>query len=129
MFTKLRDLSQERTRSIIEGAADAARSAPRGSEAQKVGDWYASYMDEAAIEAKGIAPLKPRLDAIAAIKDRAGLARAIGEASRDGIDNPLGVAVQSDLKNPDVMAAYVGQGGIGLPDRDYYLDDKNPRFA
>ena len=129
MFTKLRDLSQERTRSIIEGAADAAKSAPKGSEAQKVGDWYASYMDEAAIEAKGIAPLKPRLDAIAAIKDRGGLAKAIGEASRDGIDVPVGVSVQSDLKDPNVMAAYVGQGGLGLPDRDYYLDDKNPRFA
>ncbi len=129
MFTKLRDLSQERTRAIIEGAAEGAKSAPKGSEAQKVGDWYASFMDEAAIEAKGAAPIKPTLDAIAAITDKAGIARYIGEASRNGIDTPIGVGVQPNLKNPDVMAAYVGQGGIGLPDRDYYLDDKNPRFA
>ncbi len=129
MFTKLHDLSQERTRTIIEGAAAAAATAPKGSEAQKVGDYYASFMDEAAIEAKGMAPVKPQLDAIAAITDKAGLAAAIGDASRAGIDNPIEVEVQSDLKNPDVMAAYVGQGGLGLPDRDYYLDDKNPRFA
>ncbi len=129
MFTKLRDLSQERTRSIIEGAATAAMTAPKGSEAQKVGDYYASFMDEAGIEAKGIAPIKPRLDAIAAIKDANGLATAMGEANREGMDIPIGAGVQSDLKNPDVMAVYVGQGGLGLPDRDYYLDVKNPKFA
>ncbi len=129
MFTKLRDLSQERTRSIIESSATAAMTAPKGSEAQKVGDWYASFMDEAAIDAKGAAPVKPALDAIAAIKDKAGLAAFIGDASRSGIDTPIGVGVQPDLKNPNVMAAYVGQGGLGLPDRDYYLDDKNPKFA
>ncbi len=127
MFTKLRDLSQERTRTIVEAAA--ATEAAAGSEAQKVGDFYASYLDEAAIEAKGLAPLAPRLAAIAAITDAAGLARAFGEAMRTGLDTPIGVSVQSDLKNPDVMAVYVGQGGLGLPDRDYYLDQKNPRFA
>ncbi len=127
MFTKLRDLSQERTRTIIETAAKTP-SAP-GSEAQKVGDFYASYMDEGGIEAKGIAPLAPRLAAIAAIGDRAALATAFGEAARSGIDVPVGAGVQSDLKNPDVMAVYIGQGGLGLPDRDYYLDQKNLKFA
>jgi len=129
MFTKLRDLSQERTRGIIEGSAEAALKAPAGSEAQKVGDYYASFMDEAGIEAKGITPLQPQMNAIAAIKDRAGFALTMGMMSRDGVDMPIGASVFGDLKNPDIMSAYVGQGGLGLPDRDYYLDQKNPKFA
>ncbi|MDR3685330.1 MAG: M13 family metallopeptidase N-terminal domain-containing protein, partial [Geothrix sp.] len=128
MFTKLRDLSQERTRLIVEAAA-ARKDAQPGSEAQKVGDFYASFLDEAAIEAKGLAPLKPHLDAIAAIHSRAELARVMGLANRVGVDMPLGIGPMQDLKNPDVYAVYVGQGGLGLPDRDYYLDVKNPKFA
>ena len=128
MFTKLRDLSQERTRTIVEQAA-ATKGAKPGSEAQKVGDFYASFVDEKSIEAKGLTPLAPQLAAIQAIKDRAGLAEAIGAASRDGIDSPIGVGPQQDLKNPDIYAVYIGQGGLGMPDRDYYLDDKNPKFA
>jgi putative endopeptidase len=127
MFTKLRDLSQERTRQIIEDAAKMP-SAP-GSNGQKVGDFYASFMDEAAIEAKGVAPIKPRLDAIAALADKAALARMMGEGNREGISSPINIGVEQDLKNPGTMAAYVGQGGLGLPDRDYYFDTANPRFA
>ena len=128
MFTKLRDLSQERTRTIVEAAAKQT-DAVKGSEAQKVGDYYASFVDEATIEAKGLTPLAPRLAAITAISDRAQLAQALGEASRDGTETPIGVAAQQDLKNPEVYAVYVGQGGLGMPDRDYYLDTKNPKFA
>ncbi|KPF61818.1 peptidase M13 [alpha proteobacterium AAP81b] len=129
MFTKLRDLSQTRTRTIVEQAAVQAKAAPRGSDVQKVGDYYAAFLDEAGIEAKGLAPLAPRLAAIAAIADRPALVAAIGEAQRLGIATPIGVAVEQDLKDPTIMAAYIGQGGLGLPDRDYYLDAKNPRFA
>jgi len=128
MFTRLRDLSQERTQGIVEAAA-AHKDAKPGSEEQKVGDYYASFMDEAGIEAKGLAPLKPQLDAIAAIADRAQLAQVFGAAMRRGEDMPVGVGPQQDLKNPDVIAVYVGQGGLGLPDRDYYLDTKNPKFV
>jgi putative endopeptidase len=128
MFTRLRDLSQERTEGIVAAAA-AHKGAKPGSEAQKVGDYYASFMDEAGIEAKGLAPLKPQLAAIVAIADRAQLAQAFGHAARRGEDMPVGVGPQQDLKNPDLMAVYVGQGGLGLPDRDYYLDTKNPKFA
>ena len=127
MFTKLRDLSQARTRTIVEAAA-GAKAAP-GSEAQKIGDYYASFIDEAAIEAKGLAPIKPELNAIAAINDRAGLARAFGEASRRGVASPIGVGVSPDRKNPDAVTVVAGQGGLGLPDRDYYLDTANPKFA
>ncbi|MEI6485932.1 MAG: M13 family metallopeptidase [Sphingomonadales bacterium] len=127
MFTKLYELSQQRTRSIIEDAAKVP-AAP-GSNAQKVGDFYASFMDEAGIEAKGLAPLKPDLEAIAAVADKAQLVRLIGTMARQGVTSPINADVQQDLKTPGIMAVYVGQGGLGLPDRDYYLDEKNPRFA
>ena len=127
MFTKLRDLSQERTRTIIEKAA-ASGEAP-GSEAQKVGDFYASFMDEAAIEAKGIAPIKPELDKIAAIADKTQLAAMFGRFSRIGVSTPIGVGVGPDRKNPDAFQVGASQGGLGLPDRDYYLDMANPKFA
>ncbi len=128
MFDKLRDLSQERTRGIVEAAAKA-KGARKGSEEQKVGDFYASFLDEAAIEAKGLAPLKPQLDAIAAIADRTQLAKVMGAASRIGINTPVAAGPEQDLKDPSIYSVYVGQGGLGLPDRDYYLDTKNPKFA
>ena len=77
MFIKLRDLSQERTRGIVEAAA-ALKDAKPGSEDQKVGDFYGSFMDEAAIEAKGLAPLKHYLDHVAGISNRTQLAKAFG---------------------------------------------------
>ena len=127
MFTKLRDLSQERTRTIIEKAA-ATGGAP-GSEAQKVGDFYASFMDEATIEAAGITPIKSELDKIAAIADKTQLAAMFGRFSRIGVSTPIGVGVGPDRKNPDAFQVSAGQGGLGLPDRDYYLDTANPKFA
>ena len=127
MASGLTDLSRERTRTIIEKAA-ASGGAP-GSEAQKVGDFFASFMDEAAIEAKGIAPLKPDLDAIAAIKTKDELAEALGRNLRLGVGGPIGMGVGPDRKNPDRFVVQGGQGGLGLPDRDYYLDDKNPAFV
>ena len=127
MLTKLRDLSQERTRTIIEKAA-ASGGAP-GSEAQKVGDFFASFMDEAAIEAKGIAPLKPQLDAIAAIASKADYAELVGRNFKLGVPGPIFMGVGPDRKNPNRFVVQAGQSGLGLPDRDYYLDDKNASFV
>jgi putative endopeptidase len=126
-FGVLRDLSDQRTRDVIQAAAQT-KAAP-GSSTQKVGDYYASFMDEAAIEAKGIAPVKPVLDQIAALNSPAALARWMGDANRSGVDLPIGVSVFQDLKDNTIYSAYVGQGGLGLPDRDYYLDDNNPKFV
>ncbi|HEY7810737.1 MAG TPA: M13 family metallopeptidase [Allosphingosinicella sp.] len=126
-FGILRDLSDTRTREIIEASAKA-KAAP-GSNEQKVGDLYASFMDEAAIEAKGLTPLQPIFAKINAIQNPTDLARFFGEANRLGIGTPFGAGIEQDLKNNTVYAVYLGQGGIGLPDRDYYLDDKNPKFA
>jgi putative endopeptidase len=125
----------KRTSELI---AEAARSAPSGSEARKVGDYYASYLDEAAIAAHGTAPLKPALDRIAAIADRRGLAAALGASLRADVDvlnntnydtaNLFGLWVAQDLSDPTHYAAFLLQGGLGLPDRDYYVD-ASPRMT
>lgn len=126
-FAILRDLSDKRTREVIEAAA-AEKGAP-GSNGQKVGDFYASFMNEAAIEAKGLAPVKPELNRIAALKTPADLARWMGDANRNGMTIPIGVGVEQDLKDNSKYSVYMGQGGLGLPDRDYYLDGSNPKFV
>jgi predicted metalloendopeptidase len=129
------EVTTKRTADLI---AEAARDAPAGSEARKVGDYYASYLDEAAIAARGAAPLAPALARIAAIADRQALATALGAALRADVDvlnntnfdtpNLFGLWVAADLSDPAHNAAFLLQGGLGLPDRDYYLDG-SPRMA
>ncbi|WP_199792324.1 M13 family metallopeptidase [Allosphingosinicella vermicomposti] len=119
----LRDLSDQRTREIIESAAK--EKGPKGSVSQKVGDLYASFMDEATIEAKGTAPLKPYLAKIDSVKTASDLARLFGEFGQVGIGTPVGAGVEQDLRKNDQYAVYLGQGGLGMPDRDYYLDAKH----
>ncbi|HEX8484945.1 M13 family metallopeptidase [Sphingomonas sp.] len=125
-FGILRDLSDQRTRAVIEESAKA-QHAP-GSVGEKIGVTYASFMDTAKIEAAGAAPLKPYLARIAAVKTPKDLAVAFADANRHGIDVPIGLGVEQDLKDNSVYAVYAGQGGLDLPDRDYYLVD-NPKFA
>ncbi len=125
-FYILDDLSTERTRALIEQLA--ARPAAPGSNAAKIGTLYSSFMDTAAIEAKGAAPLQPLLQRVAAIRTPSDLARAFGEGSRTGVASPVRVSVGQDLKDNSVYSAYLGQGGLGMPDRDYYLVD-TPKFA
>ena len=126
MFTRLDDLSKERTRAIIDEAAKTA-AAP-GSAAQKVGDYYASFMDEAAIEAKGLAPLQPDLARVSAIRTKADLARVLGAEFRENGATLFDSYVNQDAKAPDTYTVYLFQGGLGMPDRDYYLKD-DPKFA
>ncbi|WP_257456075.1 M13 family metallopeptidase [Archangium lipolyticum] len=136
MFTKLAEEASLRTRALIEEAASA--NAPEGSEVRKMGDAFASFMDEAAIEARGVSPLQPELGRIAAITTRRELAAALGDTLRADVDplnmgdvstdRLLGLWVAEDLNDPSRYAAYLLQGGLGLPDRDYYLVD-NPRFV
>ena len=126
-FVQLDELSTQRTRAIIEDAAKA--NAAAGTNQRKVGDFYASFMDEAAIEARGTAPLKPVFARIAAIRTTTDLARAFGELAPMGVRAPIGAEVEQDLKNNTLYSAYLGQGGLGLPDRDYYLDDTNAKFV
>ena len=113
----------DRAENDLREIADAAMNgtAAPGTPERKVGDFYASYMDEAAIETKGLAPIKAQLDAIAAIATRADLARAFAAANEGFGAAPFGIYVDADAKNPDAYAAYLVQSGLGMPDRDYFL--------
>ncbi|WP_157217263.1 M13 family metallopeptidase [Flavisphingomonas formosensis] len=113
MFSVLDDLSFERTRDILQ----AEQSDP----ASKIGALYASFLDEKGVEARGIAPVQPELAAIRAIATKADYAAALGKALRAGVVGPIDATVGIDDKNPDKMIVQVSQGGLGLPDRDYYL--------
>ena len=134
--TILVDQTRKQTVEIIQDPVNAGPNA--SPDARKVGDFYASYMDEAGIESRGLAPLKPRLDAIAAIADKRALARAIGETLRADVDplnatnfqteHLLGVFVAQGLNDPDHNVPYLLQGGLGLPDRDYYVSP-SPKMA
>ncbi|HYO70417.1 MAG TPA: M13 family metallopeptidase [Archangium sp.] len=136
MFTKVAEEASHRTRALIEEAASA--NAPAGSEVRKLGDLFASFMDEAGIEAKGLAPLQPELERIAAITTRKELSAALGDTLRADVDalntgdvttdRLFGLWVTEDMNEPSRYAAYLLQGGLGLPDRDYYLVD-NARFT
>src|SRR5580658_9432446 len=131
VIDSLIDLSQKRIAALIEEASKANASA--GSTTRKIVDFYHSYMDEATIEAKGLAPLRPHLDAIAAIRDKHDLARALGESLRADVDalnldnfhtaNLFGLWVAPGFNDPEHYAAYLLQGGLEMPDREYYLSD------
>jgi putative endopeptidase len=123
MFTALSDLSDERTREIIEGTQGAS-----GSEERKIAELYLSFLDEAGIEAKGLAPLQARLDAIAKIRDTAGVVHEFARLSRELSSNPLSTQVGQDDRDPEHHIANLGQGGLGLPDRDMY-DPQAKAFA
>ena len=123
------DETRKRTLALIQEAARAGSGA--SADTRKIGDFYASYMDEAAIESKGIAPLKPQFDAIAAVADRHALARVLGSRLRADVD-PLnstnfetghifGVWITQGITDPSHTYPYLLQGGLGMPDRDYYL--------
>jgi predicted metalloendopeptidase len=88
---------------------------------QRLGAMYASFMDEKTVEARGVQPLKPLFDEIAAIDGPAALARYFGLAQRRGISTPYGVYVYPDARNSAYNVAYVDQDGLGMPNRDYYL--------
>ncbi|TGE21206.1 M13 family peptidase [Hymenobacter aquaticus] len=109
-------------RQILEEAA-ANRSATKGSNLQKVGDFYASAMDSMAIEKAGITPLKPELSRIAAIKDLKGLQTALARQQMLQTRSVLSVGVNQDRKKSTEYAVYLTQGGLSMPDRDYYLKE------
>ena len=121
------DRARQRTHELLE----AAVAAPDGSEERKVGDYYASYMDEAGIEKRGLTPLGDQLAAIAAIGDAHALAAYIGGTLRADVDalnstnfytdRLFGIWITQDLNDPAHAVPYLLQGGLGLPDRDYYV--------
>ena len=131
VWTKLSDQGDKRTADLI--AEMAKSSAPAGSEARKVADLYNSYMNEEEIEKRGLEPLKPHLEAIAAIGDKKTLAYALGQALRADVDplnntnfhtvNLFGLWTAPGFHDAEHYTAYLLQGGLMLPDREYYLSD------
>ena len=125
---QMAELTLKRTDELIH-AADASSAA--GTEPRKIADYYASYMDAAHIEQLGLTPLAPLLKEIDTIKDRAALARALGGTLRADVDvlnstnfyteNVFGLWVAQDLSDPTHYSPFLLQGGLGMPDRDYYL--------
>jgi putative endopeptidase len=111
-FNFLSDLSESRTRGILDTAAKDPNS--------KIGRAYATFLDRAAIDAKGLAPIQPWLTKVKGAT-RATYPALVAEASRAGIGGPFGAYVGQDDKQPEVYALSLGQSGLGLPDRDYYL--------
>ncbi len=122
-FDALGALSQERQRALLEEAA--ARPGTTGEEAM-VGAFYKAAMDEAGVEALGEKPLSADLAAVAQAKDRTALAALMGKANTGYFGALFGVGIAPDAKAPTKYAVYLQQGGLGLPDRDYYL---TPAFA
>jgi putative endopeptidase len=133
-FSILSEAIDKQVADLIRDSAHAAAKGPAaGSEAQKIGDYYLSYMDEAAIEAQGSVPLAATLTRIAGIKDKKALAAELGAELRTDVDalnntnfytdNLFGLWVAADLDHPSRYAPYLLQGGLSLPDRDYYLSN------
>ena len=130
VFDILGEQSQQRNKGLLEAAASG--SAAAGSDERKIGDYFATYLDEGAIEKRGLTPLEPTLKTIASLADRQALTRLIGQNLRADVD-PLnatnfytdhlfGFWFAQDLNDPGHQVPYILQGGLGLPDRDYYIE-------
>jgi predicted metalloendopeptidase len=127
MFGMLDDKSEANLRAIVESAASA--QAAVGSDSQKVGDFYASFMDEAAAEALGVKPLSDELARIDAIRTPRDLSVAFGRMQRIGVSQPFAYFVGIDKKNASTNISYLYQNGLSMPDRDYYLSDNEKMKA
>ncbi|PZP33826.1 MAG: peptidase M13 [Roseateles depolymerans] len=125
-FVQLADLSDQRVKAIVEDLAK--KKSPAGSVEQKIGDYYASYMDTAAIDKAGLAPVQAWLADIAAIQTPEQLAAWMGR-QMGVVDAPIQLGVDPDFKQPGINRLMAWQGGLGLPDRDYYLKADDERFA
>jgi putative endopeptidase len=121
-FDRLLEKSQNDLRAIAEDAAKAANRT-EGTDAQKIGDFYESFMNEALAEERGLEPIKSELAAIDAITTKEDLARHFARFFKMNLTNPIVGYVDGDAGQPDHEILYVYQGGLGMPDRDYYLKD------
>jgi putative endopeptidase len=120
-FSELDESNLGIEKSILEKAA--AGGPGRNAIDQKIGDLYGSCMDEKAVDARGIAPLKPKLDRIAAVKDKGALIEELGHLRLVGGTSLFAFYASPDLHNSDQVIASIDQGGLSLPDRDYYIKD------
>jgi putative endopeptidase len=119
---EMTDRTDQQLKTLLEDAARGVGEQPTDLKG-KVGAFYAAFMDEATISRLGASPISPELSAIRNAPDLAALARLMGQSAIGFYPSPIGANVDSDLHNPNVYAIYLSQGGLGLPDRDYYLKD------
>jgi predicted metalloendopeptidase len=127
-FNIAQETVENQVRTIIEQSEQDKKRAP-GSDAQKIGDFYASFMDEARRNAQGLAPLKGELARIAAIGDKQGIAVQMAHMLRIGAGAPIDMSIHQDNKDSTRYVADIAQSGLGMPNRDYYLSDKDARLA
>jgi putative endopeptidase len=129
-------VAEKRNAELIQSVGQSNPAA--GTDERRIADYYAAFLDQKGIEQRGLAPLKSELDSIAAIADKSALSAKLGANMRADTDplnatnfhteNLFGLFVTQDLNRPDVTIPYLMQGGLGLPDRDYYLSPK-PEMA
>ena len=120
-FLQLTDNNQTSLRGILETAQKS--NAPAGTNEQKIADFYSTCMDTAAIDAAGLKPLSADLDAIDAIHDRSSLLAEVATLHHDGIEVVFRFGSAQDLEDSSKIIGEADQGGLGLPERDYYLRD------
>ena len=126
-FVELSGTTLAQTRGLIEKAA--ASNPAAGTDARRIGDYYASFMDEARLEQLGVTPLKGELARIAAIKDRSELPALLAHLGRLNVGQPFDFGIHQDNKDSTRYVADIRQGGLGLPDRDYFLATDDARMA
>jgi putative endopeptidase len=119
-FSELNERNREILHQILEAAAKSSSTDP---DTRKIGDYYATCMDEATINSKGMAPIQPELDRIAAITGIRDLSDMIGRLHRVGVDVLFNFSSGQDFKDSNAVIGQADQGGIGLPERDYYFRD------
>jgi predicted metalloendopeptidase len=123
-FNELTEKSRTALHGLLENAAKT--NAPAGTDARKVGDLYASYMDSARIEQRGIAPLNGELAVVAKLATNAQLPATFAHFARLGLQSPFSVNVSQDQKASSMNVVQIAQSGLGMPDRDYYLRQDAP---
>lgn len=127
MFSKLADNAEKNLRAIIEESA-ASTNRPAGSDAQKAGDMYASFMDSSRIETLGLTPIAADLERVRQAASTADLVRYTAEKIREGTNTPFFGFINQDARKPTTYAMHLYQAGISMPDRDYYLRSE-PKFV
>jgi putative endopeptidase len=125
-FQALHEMTQPQLRGIVEAAA--ANPGKHGSEAQKLGDLYASFMDDKTRETQGVKPLQKELARINALNDKKQIPALIAHFNQIGVTAPYNVDIHQDAKDATRYIADVAQSGLGLPDRDYYLKDDDAKL-
>lgn len=127
VYHEVNEVVEQALQTIIQSASE--NPGEHGSEAQKIGDYYASWMDEETINALGISPISADIEAIAAIEDKDSLVATMAALYRASVSMPFTFFIDNDLSDSEKYAVYFSQSGLTMPNRDYYLKTENENFA